>query len=137
MMSLGIDQHAHQLTISLRDESGDVIQARQDVVTCKRASMEINSYEGGFVPSFETRVVWQSVRPRTAPRVSVVRRPPPVARTSELGRVWIRQGSQLLAMCFAYASGCDYFTWIAGGRARSLPGGFAVIPWRTSMIWSY
>lgn len=29
MMYLGIDQHARQLTISLRDESGDVIQARQ------------------------------------------------------------------------------------------------------------
>ena len=29
MLYLGIDQHARQLTISLRDESGDVIQARQ------------------------------------------------------------------------------------------------------------
>ncbi len=29
MMYLGIDQHARQLTISLRDENGDVIQARQ------------------------------------------------------------------------------------------------------------
>lgn len=29
MMSLGIDRHASQLTTSLRDESGDVIQARQ------------------------------------------------------------------------------------------------------------
>lgn len=29
MMYLGIDQHVRQTTISLRDESGDVIQARQ------------------------------------------------------------------------------------------------------------
>ena len=29
MMYLGIDQHARQITISLRDEEGDVIQARQ------------------------------------------------------------------------------------------------------------
>jgi hypothetical protein len=27
MLYLGIDQHARQLTISLRDESGDVLQA--------------------------------------------------------------------------------------------------------------
>jgi hypothetical protein len=26
---LGIDQHARQITISLRDETGDVLQARQ------------------------------------------------------------------------------------------------------------
>ncbi len=29
MLYLGIDQHARQLSISLRDESGDVLQARQ------------------------------------------------------------------------------------------------------------
>ena len=29
MLSLGIDQHARQITISLRDDSGDVLQARQ------------------------------------------------------------------------------------------------------------
>src|SRR6476660_9875571 len=29
MFYLGIDQHARQLTISLRDEGGDVLQARQ------------------------------------------------------------------------------------------------------------
>ena len=29
MLYLGIDQHARQITISLRDEDGDVIQARQ------------------------------------------------------------------------------------------------------------
>ena len=29
MLYLGIDQHARQLTISLRDETGDVLQARQ------------------------------------------------------------------------------------------------------------
>jgi hypothetical protein len=29
MLCLGIDQHARQITISLRDESGDVLQARQ------------------------------------------------------------------------------------------------------------
>jgi transposase len=29
MWYLGIDQHARQITISLRDESGDVLQARQ------------------------------------------------------------------------------------------------------------
>ena len=29
MLFLGIDQHARQLTISLRNEDGDVIQARQ------------------------------------------------------------------------------------------------------------
>ncbi len=28
MLYLGIDQHARQLTISLRDDSGDVLQAR-------------------------------------------------------------------------------------------------------------
>ena len=29
MLYLGIDQHARQITISLRDEGGDVVQARQ------------------------------------------------------------------------------------------------------------
>jgi hypothetical protein len=29
MFYLGIDQHARQITIPLRDESGDVVQARQ------------------------------------------------------------------------------------------------------------
>jgi len=29
MWYLGIDQHARQITISLRDENGDVLQARQ------------------------------------------------------------------------------------------------------------
>jgi transposase len=29
MLYLGIDQHARQITISLRDEAGDVLQARQ------------------------------------------------------------------------------------------------------------
>ena len=29
MLYLGIDQHARQITISLRDETGDVVQARQ------------------------------------------------------------------------------------------------------------
>ncbi len=29
MLYLGIDQHARQLTISLRNEEGDVLQARQ------------------------------------------------------------------------------------------------------------
>jgi hypothetical protein len=29
MLYLGIDQHARQITISLRDETGDVLQARQ------------------------------------------------------------------------------------------------------------
>ena len=29
MMYLGIDQHARQLTVSLRDEAGDVVLARQ------------------------------------------------------------------------------------------------------------
>ena len=29
MLYLGIDQHARQITISLRDENGDVVMARQ------------------------------------------------------------------------------------------------------------
>src|SRR5262249_4006402 len=29
MLYLGIDQHARQITVSLRDETGDVVQARQ------------------------------------------------------------------------------------------------------------
>src|SRR5262249_16862285 len=29
MLYLGIDQHARQITISLRDDNGDVVQARQ------------------------------------------------------------------------------------------------------------
>ena len=29
MSYLGIDQHARQITISLRDENGDVLEARQ------------------------------------------------------------------------------------------------------------
>ncbi len=29
MLYLGIDQHARQITISLRDDSGDIVQARQ------------------------------------------------------------------------------------------------------------
>ncbi len=36
MLYLGIDQHARQLTISLRDESGDVVQARQVSTEPKR-----------------------------------------------------------------------------------------------------
>jgi hypothetical protein len=31
MLYLEIDQHARQITISIRDESGDVVQARQVV----------------------------------------------------------------------------------------------------------
>ncbi|TWU22616.1 hypothetical protein [Bythopirellula polymerisocia] len=33
MLYLGIDQHARQLTISLRNEEGDVLQARQRMCT--------------------------------------------------------------------------------------------------------
>jgi hypothetical protein len=29
MLYLGVDQHARQITVSLRDEGGDVVQARQ------------------------------------------------------------------------------------------------------------
>ena len=29
MLYLGIDQHARQITVSLREEDGDVLQARQ------------------------------------------------------------------------------------------------------------
>ena len=29
MLYLGIDQHARQITISLRDDQGEVVQARQ------------------------------------------------------------------------------------------------------------
>jgi hypothetical protein len=29
MLYLGVDQHARQITISLRDDQGDVLQARQ------------------------------------------------------------------------------------------------------------
>ena len=29
MLYLGIDQHARQITVSLRDENGDVLMARQ------------------------------------------------------------------------------------------------------------
>ncbi len=36
MLYLGIDQHVRQLTISLRDESGDVVQARQVSTEPKR-----------------------------------------------------------------------------------------------------
>ena len=39
MLYLGIDQHARQLTISLRDETGDVLQARQ--VDPQRAMREL------------------------------------------------------------------------------------------------
>ncbi len=56
MMYLGIDEYAHQPTISLRDESGDVIPVRHGVVTCKRASVEIKSCVSGLVPSSEGRV---------------------------------------------------------------------------------
>ncbi len=56
MMYLGIDQHARHLTISLRDESGDVVQARQETLKFKRESVEIKPYVGRLVPSFERRV---------------------------------------------------------------------------------
>ena len=32
MLYLGIDQHARQLTISLRDDAGRVVQARQSLM---------------------------------------------------------------------------------------------------------
>ena len=37
MLYLGIDQHARQITISLRDDNGDVIQARQVSTRCSLA----------------------------------------------------------------------------------------------------
>ena len=36
MLYLGIDQHARQITISLRDDDGDVVQARQSPLTLRR-----------------------------------------------------------------------------------------------------
>jgi transposase len=38
MLYLGIDQHARQITISLRDDSGDVLQARQVSTEPKKIS---------------------------------------------------------------------------------------------------
>ena len=38
MLYLGIDQHARQITISLRDEKGDVVQARQVSTEPKKIS---------------------------------------------------------------------------------------------------
>ena len=68
MLYLGIDQHARQITISLRNEEGDVIQARQvstrpekineffGQLTRERlrdgesfvAVLEVNRYQGEF-----------------------------------------------------------------------------------------
>ncbi len=46
MMYLGIDQHARQLTISLRDERGDVIPAWRDVVNFKQTRSRSNRMSG-------------------------------------------------------------------------------------------
>jgi hypothetical protein len=43
MLYLGIDQHARQITISLRDDHGDVLQAQQVSTEPKR----INAFFSG------------------------------------------------------------------------------------------
>src|ERR1044072_8721455 len=44
MLYLGIDQHARQITISVRDESGDVLMARQ----VSRRPEKIQEFFGGI-----------------------------------------------------------------------------------------
>ena len=43
MSYLGIDQHARQITISLRDEIGDVVQARQVSTQPEKTNALFNS----------------------------------------------------------------------------------------------
>ena len=43
MLYLGIDQHARQITVSLRDEAGDVVQARQ--VSTRPEKINANSFQ--------------------------------------------------------------------------------------------
>ncbi|MCR9117036.1 MAG: hypothetical protein NXI22_08855 [bacterium] len=62
MLYLGIDQHALQLNISLRDDSGDVLQARQvsnetDTLTIEQ--IEVRSYVDRAVKRFE----WRAAEP--------------------------------------------------------------------------
>ena len=42
MLYLGIDQHARQITISLRDDSGDVLQAWQVSTRPERDLQEVD-----------------------------------------------------------------------------------------------
>ena len=53
MLFLGIDQHARQLTVSLRDQNGDVILARK--VSTQPERIEIKSFVDGLLKSSERK----------------------------------------------------------------------------------
>jgi len=51
MLFLGIDQHARQLTVSLRDQQGDVLLARQ--VPIRQRSKILVAFENKNLKSYE------------------------------------------------------------------------------------
>ena len=59
MLYLGIDQHARQITISLRDDHGDVLQARHE-------GTAININDAGAV------IGWLNLTVRPAPSIPTV-----------------------------------------------------------------
>jgi transposase len=56
MLYLGIDQHARQITISLRDESGDVLQARQVSTQPEKVHAFFRQLTGERLPAGESFV---------------------------------------------------------------------------------
>src|SRR5262245_3781258 len=56
MLYLGIDQHARQITISLRDEHGDVLQARQVSTQPEKIQAFFQQLAGGRLPADESFV---------------------------------------------------------------------------------
>ena len=41
MLYLGIDQHARQITVSLRDDHGDVVLARRAIAACAAVASDV------------------------------------------------------------------------------------------------
>ena len=72
MLYLGIDQHARQITISLRDENGDVLQARQVSTQPEKINAFFQRLTRDRLQDGESFVavleVWANVRGRSARR---------------------------------------------------------------------
>jgi hypothetical protein len=65
MLYLGIDQHARRITISLRDEQGDVLLARQVSTQPKKINEFFQRFTRGNV--FRTRTFLQVRRQQSDP----------------------------------------------------------------------
>ena len=59
MLYLGIDQHARQITISLRDENGDVLQARQVSTQPEKINAFFQRLTRERLRSDEPFIAWQ------------------------------------------------------------------------------